>query len=217
MRPIRDLDPTELRVLGALLEKEQATPDYYPMTVNALLAACNQKSNRDPVTELSEGEVLEALDSLRHDVLAWRSEGARVERWSQSISRRLELSPAQKAVLTLLMLRGPQTAGELRARSGRLHEFESVAEVEAALEELAVEDRELTVELPRQPGQKENRWSQQLSGTVDLAAVAAAAPTPRAVSSPAAAGLSQRVEVLETAVAELTETVTELRRRLGDA
>ena len=109
MRTIRELDATEERVLGALMEKEQSTPDYYPMTVNSVIAACNQKSNREPVTELSETEVVETLESLRRDVLAWRSDGGRVERWSQSVSRRLELSAPKKAILTLLMLRGPQT------------------------------------------------------------------------------------------------------------
>ena len=127
MRTIRELDATEVRVLGALMEKEQTTPDYYPMTINAVIAACNQKSNREPVTELSETQVVEALDLLRKDVLAWRSDGARVERWSQSISRRLELSSASKAILTLLMLRGPQTPGQLRSRSGRLHSFSELS------------------------------------------------------------------------------------------
>ena len=133
MKQIRDLDATEIRVLGALLEKEQTTPDYYPLTVNSLIAACNQKSNRDPVTALTETEIVEALDALRVDVLAWRTDGARAEKWSQSISRRLELDPEEKAVLTLLMLRGPQTAGELRSRSGRLHSFDSLGEVQEVL------------------------------------------------------------------------------------
>jgi hypothetical protein len=202
MRRIRDLDATEIRILGALFEKEQATPEYYPLTVNALLAACNQKSNREPVTELTETEVVEALDALRRDALAWRSEGARSERWSQSISRRLELDPGEKAVLALLMLRGPQTVGELRSRSGRLHTFEGLAEVEAALERLSASDRELTLELPRRPGQKESRWTHLLGGSVEIAEEekgAAAAPTR------AAGGLAERVERLEERVRALED------------
>jgi uncharacterized protein YceH (UPF0502 family) len=154
---VHDLSPTQLRILGALIEKEQATPAYYPLTVNALIAACNQKSNRDPLTELTEGQILDELDNLRTAVLVWRSEGARTERWSQSISRRLELDPEEKALLTLLMLRGPQTIGELRNRSGRLHAFEGLRQVEEALRRMADEERELVVELPRRPGQKESR------------------------------------------------------------
>ena len=164
MRQIRELESTEIRVLGALLEKEQATPDYYPLTVNALIAACNQKSNRFPVTELTETEIIEALETLRSDVLAWRTDSTRSERWSQSISRRLELDPEEKAVLTLLMLRGPQTSGELRSRSTRLHSFSNLREVDATLRRLAEEDRELAVELSRQPGQKETRWAHLLGG-----------------------------------------------------
>ena len=162
MRTIRELDATEVRVLGALMEKEQATPDYYPMTVNALIAACNQKSNREPVTELTETEIIEALERLRKDVLAWRSEGARVERWSQSISRRLELTAPSKAILTLLMLRGPQTPGQLRARSGRLHAFADLRELDAALHEMAAGEAPLVVELERRPGTKESRWAHRL-------------------------------------------------------
>ncbi len=147
MTQIRDLDTTEIRVLGALLEKEQATPEYYPLTVSALIAASNQKSNRSPVMALTETEIIEALEALRADVLVWRNDSARSERWSQSISRRLELDAEEKALLTLLLLRGPQTSGELRSRSSRLHEFDDLGRVEAALRRLAVEDRELVVRI----------------------------------------------------------------------
>ena len=215
-RTHRHLDAREVRVLGCLLEKEQTTPDYYPLTVNALIAACNQKSNRDPVTALTETEIVEALDDLRADVLAWRTDGARAEKWSQSISRRLELDPGEKAVLTLLMLRGPQTAGELRSRSGRLYAFDGLDEVEAALRRLADEDRGLTAELPRRPGQKENRWCHLLAGGVSEEAEAVS-PTHAA---PVSAGtrrteLAERVEKLETTVARLVGDLEELTRRLG--
>jgi len=208
MKIIDDLKPTQIRVLGALLEKEQATPDYYPLTVNALLAACNQKSNRDPVTQLSETEVVEALDSLARDTLVWRSEGARTERWRQSISRRLELDPEEKAVLTLLMLRGPQTAGELRSRSTRLHSFTSLAEVEDALRRLTQEGRELVLEMARRPGQKENRWCHLMAGEPDEESPAPA-PGPAARQrfegrgDASDSGLADRVAALEAKVEEL--------------
>ncbi len=216
MRMIRELDEVEVRVLGALMEKEQATPDYYPMTVNALIAACNQKSNREPVTDLSETEIVETLDRLRADVLAWRSDGARVERWSQSISRRLELTHPSKAILTLLMLRGPQTPGQLRSRSGRLHDFGDLGEVEATLHEMASGDAPLAVELDRQPGTKESRWAHRLGAeiVVPVTAPPAAAPQPPAVvdSGPS---LAERLEAVEQSVAELAEDLARLREELG--
>ena len=213
MRMIRELDATEVRVLGALMEKEQATPEYYPLTVNALIAACNQKSNREPVTELSETEVVEALERLRKDVLAWRSEGARVERWSQSISRRLELNAPAKAILTLLMLRGPQTPGQLRARSGRLHAFADLADLEATLREMAAGDAPVVVELERRPGTKESRWAQRLGAEPEQEAAAAVAPPPpRQAVGP---GLSERLEAVEARVAELARELASLRRELG--
>src|SRR5262245_4411211 len=112
----RKLTAHEIRVLGCLLEKEQTTPDQYPLTVNTLIAASNQKTNRAPVLELSETEVVGALDSLRHEALAWRSEGARSERWEHLLDRRWSLDKPAKAVITLLLLRGPQTPAELRGR-----------------------------------------------------------------------------------------------------
>ncbi len=220
MKILRDLETVEIRVLGALLEKEQATPEYYPLTVNALIAACNQKSNRDPVTDLTETEVVEALESLRQDVLAWRSDGARVERWSQSISRRLELDPAEKAVLTLMMLRGPQTPGQIRARSGRLHSFGNLDEVEDALRRLAAEGRELVVELPRRPGQKETRWAHRMSGesggeSGDESAANEEPEEPRAAAGPSSKpGLTERVSELEDKLAELASEVERLAARL---
>ena len=223
MRIIRELDTDEVRVLGALMEKEQATPDYYPMTVNALIAACNQKSNREPVTELSETEVVEALERLRRDVLAWRSDGARVERWSQSISRRLELDAPSKALLTLLMLRGPQTPGQLRGRSGRLHRFGDLGEGEATLREMAEGDAPLVVELERRPGTKESRWAQRLgaepeteaavpSAIAGAATVGATAPSSRPAQGP---GLGERLTAVEARLEELARDLAGLRRELG--
>jgi len=203
MRKIRDLQTDEFRVLGALLEKEQATPDHYPLTLNALVAACNQKSNRDPVTRLTASEVGETLENLRRDVLVWRSEGARSVHWSQSISRRLALDDGEKAILTLLLLRGPQTAGELRGRSARLHGFDHPSQVEAALRRMAAGDRELVRQLARQPGQKGNRWMHILGDGSEVAARPAAPPPPVAEPLEAGETLESRVERLERRVEEL--------------
>ncbi|MFP3938793.1 MAG: DUF480 domain-containing protein [Thermoanaerobaculia bacterium] len=178
----RPLDPVEIRVLGALLEKEQATPDQYPLTTRAVIAASNQKTNREPVTDLTETEVTEALDRLRADVLVWRSQTARTEKWEHRLGRRWELDPRAKAVMTLLLLRGPQTPGELRSRGERLHAFDSVAEVEAILERLAAGPDPLVRELPRQPGQRETRWMHRVGRPEDEAPQAEAreAEPPRA-------------------------------------
>ncbi len=223
MRMIRELDETEVRVLGALMEKEQATPEYYPMTVNALIAACNQKSNREPVTDLSETEVVETLDRLRADVLAWRSDGARVERWSQSISRRLELTRRSKAILTLLMLRGSQTPGQLRSRSGRLHDFADLKEVEETLRDMTSGDAPLAVELERRPGTKESRWA-HLLGTEPAQVVASALASgpvskdsgpPVGESSVAESSVSERLETVERRLEELAADLARLRDDLG--
>ncbi len=220
----RRLDAVECRVLGALLEKEQTTPEYYPLTVNALVAACNQKTNREPVMELGAGEVTAALERLRKNVLVWSSEGARSDRWRHALDRRWRLAPATKAVVTLLLLRGPQTPGELRARSERMHRFASPREVETALAELATGREPLARELPRAPGQKENRWT-HLAGEETGAARAAGGPaapgtTGRSISpapgpAPATAGpadLAARLDALEARVAEL-----ERRSGVGDS
>lgn len=227
MKLPRPLDPVEIRILGALLEKAQTTPDYYPMTVNALLAACNQKNNREPVMQLSEAEVWDGLDRLRQEVLVWRSEGARSERWSESITRRLGLQgdTGRKALLTLLLLRGAQTPGELRGRSERMHAFGGVDEVEAELCEMAAGEEPLVVELPRRPGQKETRWRHLLGGPLEAdaddagdfeATAEPAPPRPRAAAPAADPGLAARVEALEEQVAALAAELAALKERLGE-
>src|SRR5438067_13613661 len=128
--PARELDAIELRVLGCLMEKQLATPEYYPLTLNALVAACNQKSNREPVMELSDDEIQRALDRLQEEKLVWKVMGGRAVRWEHNLDANLQLDRGGKAALTLLFLRGPQTAGEIRGRSDRLYAFESIAEVE---------------------------------------------------------------------------------------
>ena len=216
-----ELTPEEIRVLGCLVEKERTTPDQYPLSTNALRLACNQKTNREPVVQLTETDVVEALDRLRQDVLVWRTEGARTERWQQSVVRRWGLDRAGKALMTLLLLRGPQTPGELRTRSERMHPFASLEEVEEALRRMAGIDEPLVMELPRRPGQKETRWT-HLVGEGVLAAVT---PEPEELmpplqdigdpSAPPRPSLTTRVEKLEEVVARLTEELEELKKQLG--
>ncbi|KAA0255476.1 DUF480 domain-containing protein [Acidobacteria bacterium ACD] len=223
MRPARDLDLVEARVLGSLLEKEQTTPEYYPLTLNALVAACNQRNNREPVTDLSEDDVETALSRLRELGLAWKVPGGRAVKYSHAVDTRIPLPPGGKAILTLLLLRGPQTPGELRGRSDRLHPFPTLEAVESVLADLAGGSAPLAVELPRRTGQKETRWAQLLTGPPgeDLAA-----PAPAAVegASPALAGsIAARVEALEresaslrAELAALQDQLAELKRSLGE-
>jgi uncharacterized protein len=163
------LNPVEVRVLGALAEKALATPDYYPLSLNALVNACNQKTGREPVMELSDEEVASALDQLMRRRLAGSTTGAgsRVEKYRHLLDHAFELDRAGVAALTVLLLRGPQTAGEVRARTSRMHEFEGLDDVEATLTRLASGDPPLAVEMARQPGRKEPRFSHLLGGPVD--------------------------------------------------
>ncbi len=170
----RALDDAEVRVLGALLEKEQTTPELYPLTVNALIQAGNQKTAREPVMEMSEGAVHGALRQLLVDGFVQRTEGARVTRWRHALDLRWDLDPARKAVMTLLLLRGPQTPGELRSRSERMHAFASISELEGALLELSAPPEPLIKELPKGPGQKETRWTHLVGGGVSEETVTAA-------------------------------------------
>lgn len=212
----RKLDPVEIRVLGTLLEKEQTTPEVCPLSVNALLAGCNQKTNREPVMDLTEGQVVDALERLRQDVLVWRSEGARTERWQQSVVRRWGLDRGGKALMTLLLLRGPQTAGELRTRSERLHPFAALEEVEEALRQMAAIDEPLVAELSRRPGQKETRWT-HLAGDIPEPQPVELAEPPLAGMAAARSGpsLAQRVETLEETVRRLSADLEELKSLLS--
>lgn len=206
MRLPRTLDPVEIRVLGALLEKEQTTPDQYPLTINALVAACSQRSNRDPVMDLTAADVANALDRLHGEVMVWPSSSARTERWRHSVDRRWELDPAAKAVITVLLLRGPQTPGELRSRTDRMHPFPSTVGVEEALLGLAAGEDPLVVQLERRPGQKEARWGHLVGGPPEESAPSPAAP--EAVA--ARAGLADRVADLEARVDRLERRLREL-------
>ncbi len=201
------LSPPEARVLGCLMEKEAATPDYYPLTLNALLAACNQKSSRDPIVEYDTDEVVEALESLQSQRLTRRitsSDGGRVARYRHVADTALHLNREQAAALCILLLRGPQTVGEIRQRSQRLYDFESLDEVERSVDELCEKKpRPLAVKLARRPGSKDSRYVQLLTDDPDEEAGQADS---RAVSSS-----PSRVERLETEIIELREQVDALR------
>jgi len=199
------LHPVEVRVLGSLLEKEVTTPEYYPLTLNALVNACNQKSSRDPVVNYEEEPVQQALALLRHKGLAVRISGSghRVEKYAHSLGERLNLGRRESAVLCVLMLRGPQTAGELRGRTERMHEFAEIADVEHCLESLAQRTPEpLVASMPR------GRWCHLLGGLPDPIQEVAESRAPGA-----AAGLEQRVAELEREVAELKQTLESFRRQ----
>ncbi len=208
------LDAVEVRVLGSLLEKDLATPEYYPLTVNALVNACNQKTNRDPVVNYDERTVEEALERLREKRLAAMITGAgiRVPKHRHLLGDNLNLGRRELALLCTLMLRGRQTAGELRDRTERMHAFGDVEEVEAVLERLIAGDPEpLAVRLPRQPGTKEPRYAHLLSGPVEAETVPGSAPAP--VGSPPA---SDRYAELANEVATLREEIASLRAQLAE-
>jgi Uncharacterized protein conserved in bacteria len=205
------LEAIELRILGSLQEKEQSTPEYYPMTLNALAAACNQKSSRDPVTEYSEAEIEQALERLQGDRLAFRIVGGRATRWQHNLDKAWHLEAGSKAVMTLLLLRGAQTAGEIRNRSDRLHRFVSVEDVESLLRRMSEGEAALVVELPRQSGQKETRWFHRFSA----APVQAEPEAAQTSTSPRAESLSTRIDRLEGEVSQLREALEFLKRQLG--
>jgi uncharacterized protein YceH (UPF0502 family) len=214
-KPARALDATEIRILGSLIEKQLSTPEYYPLTLNALLAACNQKSNREPVLELTESEIQRALERLQDEKLAWKVMGGRAVRYDHNLDVALRLDRPAKALLALLFLRGAQTVGELRGRSDRLFMFESLDDVEALLQRLARDNDPLIMELPRRPGQKETRWAHLLGGApVEPAQITSDA----AVSSPGLTGepLSARVQRLEEQLAALADELRALKEKLGE-
>jgi uncharacterized protein YceH (UPF0502 family) len=204
-----DLNGDALRVLGCLIEKERTTPEYYPLSVNALASACNQKTNRDPVMTLDEADVTRALERLRSVGLAMQSaEGSRVARYAHNLAGKLQLDDAEVALLAELLLRGPQTAGELRARAERMHHFADIAEVEASLRRLIERDPPLSAKLARQPGRKEPRYQQLLGGSPP--AGEEARPTELAQDS----GGDDRVTRLEAEVRALRTEVDALWKEL---
>jgi uncharacterized protein YceH (UPF0502 family) len=201
------LNETEVRILGTLIEKQLATPEYYPMTLNAVRLGANQKQGRNPVTSLSEAEVQEALDTLQIKRLAAlvKEYGARAPKYRQFLDREFKLEPPALAVLAVLMLRGPQTVGELRARSESMHKFASTQEVEEVLRLLMnLTPNPLVTRLERQSGEREPRYAHLLSGT----------PTP-VVRVEERSELEARVEALEAEVRELRAVLMELKQALG--
>lgn len=211
------LSEIEIRVLGSLIEKQLATPEYYPLTLNALVAACNQKSSRDPVVNYNETQVLGAIDDLRDKNLVYVFYGStsRTPKYKHMMREVFELSAAQVALMCVLMLRGHQTLGELRERTGRLYEFSDFGEVEEALNSLISNDiQPLVARLQRQPGQKESRFAQLLAGEVIMPT---AVENPAAFSQIAANGAhSERISKLEQQVETLTTELENLKQTFED-
>ncbi|CAM6263744.1 UPF0502 protein [Enterobacter cloacae] len=212
------LSATEARVIGCLLEKQVTTPEQYPLSVNAVTMACNQKTNREPVMNLGEHEVQDILDELvkRHYLRTVSGFGNRVTKYEQRFCNSefgdLKLSAAEVAVITTLLLRGAQTPGELRTRASRMHEFADMQEVEQTLDGLATrEDGPYVVRLAREPGKRESRYMHLFSGEVDTSTVLADSAAPAAHDS-----LAARVDALEEEVAGLKQRLDALLAHLGD-
>ena len=202
---MKTLSLLETRVLGTLYEKQHTVPDTYPLTLNALVSGCNQKTSRSPVMEVSESEVQAGLDSLKSANLVIESSGGRVARYSHNVERVLQVPSQSAAILTVLMLRGPQTAGELRINCERLHSFADISAVQGFLDELA--GKTLVVQLPRLPGSRENRWAHLLSGT------------PRIEDAKPAAAETENVKEtlarLEGEIAALKDLVARIAKQVG--
>ena len=210
------LTEAEVRVLGSLAEKQVTTPDYYPLTMNALVHACNQLSNRDPVVQYDERQVAEAVDTLRLKNLVYIFYGAesRVPKYKHMMREVLGLSPPELAALCVLMLRGAQTVGEVRGRAGRMYEFTDLREVEATLEGLAQRDEPLVAKLPRQAGRKEARYAHLLSGQPAVEEEAEGQPAPAATRT--RGGESERVARLEAEVERLSGELAEMREQFEE-
>ncbi len=217
---LRHLSPVEARVLATLMEKARTVPDSYPLTLNMVVSGCNQKTSRDPLMNLGETEVQQALDSLKLLSLVFESSGSRVARYEHNFPRVVGVPEQSAVLLGLLMLRGPQTAGELRINSERWYRFADISSVDAFLDEL--QDRSddkggaLVVKLPRAPGAREQRWAHLLCGPVDMAM----APIASATASPElpmdeTRRLQARIQALETQVAHLRSAVQDVFRQLG--
>ncbi len=207
------LNETEARIVGALVEKQLTTPEYYPLTLNALVNACNQKNNREPVVTYDEKIVTESLERLRdrNIVYVFYGSTSRVPKYKHMLPSIYELEPAEVAVICVMLLRGPQTLGELRTRTERLYEFGGLGEVQETLDGLARRDDPLVVKLPVLPGQKEARFGHLISGPIDVEAFAAAQSVPHS-----RVGGSERIEKLEEAVGELQREVAELRETFAE-
>jgi uncharacterized protein len=194
---MRLLSPLEARVLGVLIEKQATVPDTYPLSLNALVAGCNQKTAREPVMSLSEGEVLEAIDGLKSLSLVFEGGGSRVVKFEHNTGRVLGVPSQSVALLATLMLRGPQTAAEMRLNCERLHRFADISSVEGFLEELATKEPPRAVKLARAPGEREARWAHLLCGAPVVAS--------KVVASAPPSDLLARIEALEAQVQRLEQ------------
>ena len=211
--PLR-LTAAQARVLGALIEKEVTTPEYYPLSLNALVNACNQRSNREPIMNLDEDDVRQALNGLEDRQLAGRARSAdgRVTKYEHWLGEAFNFSRAETALICVLMLRGPQTPGELRGRTERLHRFDEISDVVAALQKLIEREPSLAVMMQRLPGTKESRYAHLLSGPVESIAVAQVQSGPE--SSAENLAQEERILQLEASVAALREEVSALRQKI---
>jgi uncharacterized protein YceH (UPF0502 family) len=209
-----DLSVNEARVLGVLVEKQRTVPDTYPLTLNALVAGCNQKTSRDPILALSDAEVQDAVDALKHRSLVVETSGGRVMRYAHNLERALAIPAQSVALLAVLMLRGPQTAGELRINTDRMHRFADISAVDAFLNELAARPAgALVAELPRTPGTRETRWTELLTRPAAAAAAAHADADTASGANDAhdgVAALAREVAMLRDEVAALRSTVDRL-------
>jgi uncharacterized protein YceH (UPF0502 family) len=204
------LDAVEVRILGSLIEKSRTTPDYYPMTLNGLLAACNQKSSRNPVVQFDEETVIRALDSLKKRGLISTATGgsSRATKYKHNVAIVYPLVPAELALISLMMLRGPQTPGELNTNSGRLYEYESLDEIQSVLEKLMQPEMPFVVQLPRRSGQKELRYMHLFGGTPDIEQPGHGSDRPDSNA------LEERVSRLESDLAELKAAFDKLMQEL---
>jgi uncharacterized protein len=211
--PLRPLTPMEARVLATLMEKARTVPDSYPLTLNSLVAGCNQKTSREPLMNLTDAQVQESLDSLKLLTLVFQSSGSRVARWEHNFQRGVGVPEQSAVLLGLLMLRGPQTAGELRINCERWYRFADISSVEAFLEELQDRSDEkggpLVVKLPRAPGMREQRWAHLLCGPVEVGTEEMQA------LGGAPSALEARIEALENEVAGLRSALQNLCEQLG--
>lgn len=211
---LRPLTPVEARIVAVLAEKQATVPDTYPLSLNALTAGCNQKTARDPVMALSEADVLAALDELKALSLVLEVSGSRVTRYEHNLGRVLGVPSQSVALLATLMLRGPQTAAELRTHSERLHRFADVSSVEGFLDELATREPQRVLRLPRAPGAREARWAHLVCGPVDVTAQPAVSAD-ETLRDDIIAQLRAEQAALREEVAQLRQTVDEMAEALG--
>jgi len=209
------LSAAEARILGSLIEKEIATPDYYPLSLNALMNACNQRSNREPIMNMDEDDVRQALHGLEAKQLGGRARSAdgRVTKYEHWLGEAFNFSRAETALICVLLLRGPQTPGELRGRTERLHEFTEISDVTAGLQKLMEREPSLVALLPRQPGARESRYAHLLCGPVE-AAVAEGSESAMQEPSPIHSQYEDRIAQLESTVAELQREIAALREKM---